>query len=286
MKTQNIKIIKTIFIFIPLVFSSCITDPLNLDEGDGTQYSATEPFHYALNSTSYSQLKIQGINGIIEVIGVSQSDSIVIQGEKKIESESLSDAQGHLEDIIISLETNSDCLLIKTIQPSQSNGRNYLVYYTVRVPDSISIETQLINGETDVANIKNLVKSYHTNGEITLRSIRGEVITGITNGVVSMNDIQGSTTATTVNGSIQAQLTLPDSGRCNLSTVNGSIGLSIPQSTSASFRSATVNGVVLVTNLSLTNSSFSQALVTGILGNGRGMIHLEAVNGDIAASGY
>ena len=286
MKTQYRKIIKTFFIFLPLVFSSCITEPFNLDEGDGTQYSATEIFHYSLSSTEYSQLKIQGINGIIEVIGVSQSDSVVIQGEKKVESESLSDAQGHLDDIIISLETSSDCLLIKTIQPSQSNGRNYLVYYTVRVPDSISIATQLINGETDVYNIKNLVKSFNTNGEITLGSIRGEVITGITNGVVSLNGIQGSTTATTVNGSIQAELTLPDSGCCNLSTVNGSIGLSIPQTTSAIFRAGTVNGIVAVSNLTLTNSAFSQTLVSGILGAGRGSINLQAINGNISAIGY
>lgn len=268
-----------------MVITSCIMDPHDMDEADNTQYSAAESFHYAMSSTAYSQLKIQGINGIIEIIGVSQLDSIVILGEKKVESESQTDAQEHLEDITISLETINDCLLIKTIQPSQSNGRDYLVYYIITVPDSFLIDTQLINGETEVSSIKNLVSSYNTNGEITLRSIRGKIMTGITNGIVSVDDLQGSVNASAVNGSIQAQLTLPDSGWCDLSTINGNIGLSIPQTTSAIFQAATVNGIVSVSNLTLTNSSFSQTLVTGILGAGRGSVSLEAVNGNISASG-
>ena len=286
MKTPNIKIIKTFFIFIPLLFSSCITDPLDLDERDGTQYSATEPFHYALNSTGYSQLKIQGINGSIQVLGITHTDSILIQGEKKVESYSPDDAKEHLQDISIVLESIGNIQLVQTIQPSQSDGRNYLVHYTVWVPDSISIETLLVNGQTEVSDIKNRVRSNSTNGEINLQSIRGEMFSGITNGMVILNASEGNATISAVNGNIQAQLTLPDSGWCDLSTVNGSIGLSIPQTTSAIFRAGTVNGIVAVSNLTLTNSAFSQTLVTGILGAGRGSINLEAVNGNISASGY
>jgi hypothetical protein len=287
MKNQLIKIIKTLFIIIiPLVITSCIVNPHEVDEVENTRYSAAEPINFKLGSVEYSQLKVQAINGIIEIIGIPQLDSIIIRGEKRVESESITDAEEHLDDILISLESTNEYLLVKTNQPSHSSGRNYLVHYIIEVPDTISVDAQLINGQILVSDIKNSVQASNTNGEIELESIYGGVISSITNGRVVLSDVHGNAIASVVNGSIEAGLILPDSGRCNLSTVNGDVTLTIPQNTSAIFRATTVNGQISISHLLLTNSTFSQTLVSGTLGNGEGLINLEAVNGNISASGF
>jgi hypothetical protein len=286
MKNQLIKIIKNFSILILLIITSCIVNPPEVDEVDNTRYSVAEPICFKLSPVEYSQLKVQAINGIIEIIGIPQLDSIIIHGEKRVESESLIDAEEHLDDISISLESINEYLLVKTIQPSHSGGRNYLVHYIIEVPDTISVNAQLTNGQILVSNIKNSVQVANTNGGIKLNSIRGGVVSSHTNGRMDLSDIHGNVTASVVNGSIELDLTLPNSGRCNVSAVNGNVSMIIPQNSSAILQATTVNGQISISNLSLTNSSYSRTVVSGTLGNGEGLINLEAVNGNISVSGY
>jgi hypothetical protein len=212
-------------------------------------FAAEEPFSFDIQLTTQTGLDLQGINGTIEITGVPGSTSVSVTGEKRVESDSVEDAEAQLALIEINVNSPAEAVEVATEQPAHANGRNYIVNYTIEVPQVFGIH---------VTNI---------NGGITVAAIDSNVV------------IQG------VNGAVVASVTLPPAGLVDIRMANGSIGLVIPQDTSADFQASLANGSIVVTDLTLANIVQTPTSLSGTLGQGNGTITLRIVNGVINVTG-
>jgi hypothetical protein len=197
---------------------------------------------------------LTGENGNITINGSSPDNSVIIAGTKRVRSESFEDAQAHLADldVDIDLEESPTAVFVETVHPQCTEGRNYIVDYTISLPSNF-----------------NYVIVVDFNGDVTL------------------SQINGSASVVLFNGSIDGEVTLPSDGEIKFDTLNGAINLSIPVSTSAEFLASVVNGSINITpNLVLDPIIQSPNPLEGTLGGGAGTITLEVDNGDINVSGF
>jgi hypothetical protein len=103
---------------------------------------ASEPFHYAVDLASQQTLKVEGINGVVNVESVSGTNLVTISGEKVVGSESYSDAKENLKNVRVEIDELSNELVVKTVQPKHTDGRNYNVNYTITIPSHLNIDVK------------------------------------------------------------------------------------------------------------------------------------------------
>ena len=215
-----------------------------------TNSVAAEPFAFEVGAQGRIRLRLEGVNGTISVIGDSAARSVSIVGERRVGSESMEDAQSALQLLEVKVSELANEIFVETVQPQENQGRNYVVDYNVTLPR---------NFEVSIMN---------------------------TNGNVAVREMVASTYVELINGQIDGRVDLPQDGMIELSTVNGPIALDIPHNTSADFSANVSNGRIELSNLTLRNEERTTTSVQGRLGDGRGMITLRTVNGDIKAEGY
>ena len=255
----------TILLLIAAVSCGVITPT---DEVANTKYAATEPFSYGFAVGEEGTLEVRAINGPVEICGVQDDGTVLIWGERRVESESIADAEAHLRQLLVKTESSRYRVSIETEQPDQSNGRNYEVSYHIRVPTGWQ------------------VKTHHVNGKIEAKSIVGDLSLDLTNGEMHLSDLAANVSAHLVNGTISGEVRLPPQGSCRLSTINGEIDLAIPQETSAWLSAEVISGSVSVTGLEIHETRSTPTAVRGALGSGDGTIELEAINGTIMVRGF
>jgi len=229
---------------------SCHWHPFSADDVSHYDAVARESFFYEVNVAGQTRLRLEGINGEVTVTGVDGQASVTIEGERRVESDSSSDAEAHLRELEVRVDELGNEISVETIQPKDSQGRNYIVNYQISVPKDMEVMLS------------------HINGNIHLR------------------DLSGGNLVDLVNGKIEGRLSLPPDGLIDISTVNGTLDLDIPKNTSARVAASVVNGSINMNNLSLHNSTSTKTSLRGTLGSGRGTIALSAVNGTIDVTGY
>ncbi len=228
----------------------------------------SEPLTADLDASAQTRLRLEGINGNIDVVGVPGTDAFTVRGERQVGSESLADATAHLDDLEVIISQAGTEVLLRTIQPSQTRGRNYVVNYQLTVPDRLT------------ARIINL------NGNVTARGLDAQVSVSNLNGNVTLTEITGNGLVSLINGNIESRMTLPLNGVADLETINGNVNLDIPVTTSAALLASLTNGTISVTNLTLQNRSSTPNSLSGTLGTGQGDIDLKTVNGNIEVAGF
>jgi len=248
---------------IALIFSSCTICPNGNDHVDNTQYEASEQFSYEYIVDDQTNFSIDGINGNITIIGKSDINYIHISGERKVESETIDDAEECLEDLQVQINNNDYEFSVLTRQPSNTYGRNYIVNYYITVPRNFRLNIYNVNGNIETDSINNNIHLTQTNGNIYFHEIYGSIESYLTN------------------GNIISKMALPLNGVCKLATVNGNVVLSIPDTTSAQIAANITNGNITITGLTLTSQQTSPHEVTGILNDGNGTIDIDVVNGSI-----
>lgn len=268
MNNQNLKIYLLSLMIGCFLFVGC-SDNDSTGPGDvnDTSFKAEEEFSFKVDVVDHTQLRLEAINGSITISGETESDSVVIEGIKQVGSDSFEDAEAHLSLLHVIVQNPGDEVYVRTQQPQQSNGRNYVVDYEILLP--ADFEVDVVNG----------------NGTIAVNSIDNQIYVACGNGEIVLNEIQGSATVQLGNGTIEAGITLPLNGIINLSTGNGIIALTIPTNTSADLQAAVGNGEIGISNLTLYNQVITSNSVTGILGEGEGTISLNTGNGIILLTG-
>lgn len=231
-------------------------------------FEARESFSFEVAVENRSRLRLQAINGEITITGLPGANSVIITGEKRVESDSTEDAEAYLPELEVNVQSLTDEVLVETIQPQETQGRNYIVDYTITLPNNLAAQVD------------------HVNGIVTIDSITNSVSVTTVNGDVSLHNIVGSTFVEIINGPIDSEVTLPLDGTIDMRTMNGTIELDIPQSTSAEFSANVTNGNISVANLVLQNEVRTSTSLRGTLGNGQGTISLETINGNIRVSGF
>lgn len=241
---------------------ACNGDPFSGDQ------QAQEEFFFEEDATGSSEFRLEGVNGNIDVIAESGTEDLVVEGFKRVRSSSLADAQQQLErlDVVVTLE--GDAIVVRTDQPSDTEGRTFEVEYDLTVPERLAGE---------ILNV---------NGNILVDSMDDDVQVTTTNGNISLLDHSGNAVISTTNGNVVATVTIRLGGEIIMRAVNGNMDLDIPRSTSATFAARLANGDITTSNLSLSDAQATPVSLIGVLGDGEGEIDIETVNGNITARGF
>ncbi|MEK7728104.1 MAG: DUF4097 family beta strand repeat-containing protein [candidate division KSB1 bacterium] len=268
-----------------LVFAACdinsITDP-----NAGGNYSATESFSFEVQAASSQRFRLEGINGSLEIVGVSGARTARIWGERIVRSRSASDARAYLDEVEVRVSASNAEVLAKTIQPEDTNGREVVVNYHVRIPAAWQAQLYNANGLARVDSLRNRVAFEIANGQVQVYDVVGEVDIALTNGNVLLENVLGNAQVVVTNGNVDAALVLPTPGTCAVGVINGNIALALPKNTSAQFAADVTNGAISVLDLIMQNTTTSRNSVRGQLGAGAGEIKLGTVNGTIRATGF
>jgi hypothetical protein len=171
-----------------------------------------------------------------------------------------------LDDLQVQWEVPGSAILVRTVQPSDQEGRSYTVHYEVSLPKHLLVDVVLANGDVRVSSMEN------------------DVDTGLANGTVTLADIVGSVYVSIANGQILCDATLPLNGTFDLGVANGGIDLTLPTDTSAQFIATVANGEIRLFNLDLQDLERTSTRVSGRLGSGHGTITLGAGNGTITTT--
>lgn len=246
---------------------NCDGGPTSSDGGGGPGF-AEAPFNIDVTVAGQTRLRVDGINGSVDVAGSTSANSVLITGVRRVRSEQgAHDAGEQLAQVEVRVIEQDNVILVRTIQPEATGGLEFNVNYVITVPQNLGITVDNINGAVSVDGINERVAVSNVNGAIDLMSI------------------VGSTTADVVNGQIVAQITLPRNGTLDMETVNGTIDLQILQNTSAQFSASVSNGDIALTNLTLQGAVSTPNSLQGTLGDGTGTIILRTVNGGIDVTG-
>jgi hypothetical protein len=238
------------------------------DEVENTNYSATELFSYGFAVGEHGTLEFRGINGPVEICGVEEEGTILVWGERRVESESIADAEAKLQELRVKAEASRYHVSLETEQPDPSNGRNYEVSYHIRIPTGWQ------------------VKARHVSGVIEATSLLEDLSLDLTNGEMILSDLGANVSARLVNGSIYGEVALLPRGSCRLNVVSGELELVIPQETSASLSAEVISGSVTVAGLEMREARSTPTAVHGVLGSGDGSIELEVIHGTITVRGF
>lgn len=238
------------------------------DDVSNSDSVVEEPFSFAVEVQNQTRLELEAINGNIEIVGVSDADSVFIEGVRRVGSESIADAEEHLNKLQVNISDLSSEILVETIQPKESRGRNYVVEYEITLPKDLELSVGNVNGNIFITTIENNVAVSNVNGNI------------------DVTEIVGSTSVNLVNGNINSRVTLPVDGRIELATVNGNLSVAIPQNTSAGFSANLTNGTIRTSNLEFVETERTPRSLRGRLGDGQGTITLSTVNGNISMTGF
>jgi hypothetical protein len=275
-----------LFLSTGLIVNSCIVDPdHDHDNVDNNSFVASQEFLYRINTDNRSEFILHNINGSVEIIGVANITQVEIQGEKRVESDSQSDADTHLELLRVVVDSSDAWITVNTMQPSRSEGRNYIVHYHVRIPLDWRVITDQVNGNIRLVSLTGASNHTASLKQGLADSLQTEIAASLVNGSLLLYDLRCSVNGQVVNGDITGNIAIPLDGECILQVTNGVINLTIPRSTSALFSAVTVNGAVAINGLTLNNAQTSQKSVSGSLGDGRGRINLSGVNTNIVVWG-
>ena len=255
----------TLAVFLPLLWG-CAHFKYQGDVSS-TNFVVAESFTYTLKAGTIKAIRLEAINGTVWFNGRSRTDSIRIEGEKRVGSESTQDAIDYLSRLQAALYEQPDYLLVRTEQPGDNRGRLLEVDYVITFPDSLNLDLSAVNGHVTIDSLQANLAITHINGTITLRSIKGSVAVSV------------------VNGSIIGDICIPRQGVISHSVVNGNIDLTIPDTTSAQLAAAITNGQIAWIGLSPVEMEETATRLTATLGTGSGQINLQTVNGTIQITG-
>jgi hypothetical protein len=275
-----------LFLSTGLIVNSCIVDPdHDHDNIDNNSFVASQEFLYRINTANRSEFILHAINGSVEITGMDNITQIEIQGEKRVESDSQSDADMYLELLQVVLDSSDTRVMVNTVQPSRSDGRNYIVHYHVRIPSDMRVITDQVNGNIRLVSLTGTSNHTASLKEGLADSLQTEIAASLVNGSLLLYDLHCSFNGQVVNGDVTGNIAIPLDGECISQVTNGVINLTIPRSTSALFSAVTVNGAVAINGLTLNNAQTTQKSVSGCLGDGRGRIDLSGVNTNIVVWG-
>lgn len=239
------------------------------DEVSDQNFSAQESIDFNLNVVNHTELLMNAKDGVVTVTGLPGATAIVISGVKRVLSESVQDAQDHLQDLQVTVRDLTSQASVTTDQPQCELGREYIVEYTITVPSFFA------------------VRINHLDGDVTVDSVDDDVSVNNLSGTVTLTNIAGSAAVDLLTGDIGAGVvSLPLNGTIEMKILNGDINLEIPTNTSAEFFARVMSGNITVTNLVLLNEVTTPTSVRGTLSGGQGDIILETeVTGDINVLG-
>jgi len=240
--------------------------------------STTDPFQEDFNQTlplsAHGRLRLDNVNGRVQIIGADRSD-VVVKALKHGKT------QESVKATKINVAASPDEIAIHTEQPPGETGFSAIwswlknggnndttVDYAIQVPR-----------HTRLANISSV------NGRVVIDDVSGDIAASCVNGEMQVRDVAGSLKLSAVNGRIAAELVSLGRGQSvSLNGVNGRIEVILPADADADVSVDTVNGHI--------TSEFPSLIVKkdfpigqhlkSTLGKGGANVKAYSVNGSIS----
>jgi hypothetical protein len=254
---------------IALLSTGCISGVVDLDDDwdHSGKAEAAVAFSATLPLGSQTAIKIVGANGTVRVWGDPAAQEVTVDGVRRVRSDTRADAEANLPRLKVVTEAHSSEFEVRTIQPTNTHGRTYVVDYDITVPIDLC------------------TKVTHGNGSVRIDGMVADVDVTHGNGEVELVDLVGSHWVSLGNGEVSAWAHLPAGGQIVHSVGNGSVFLSVQREVSASFGAKVGNGTISLTGLDLQQAVSGKRHLHGVLGSGAGLIDLSAGNGQIRVQG-
>jgi hypothetical protein len=235
-----------------LLFLANVSSPLCAD--------VTEPFTQTYPISPTGVVRLENVNGFVEIIGWDKNEVSVEAVKSAPETEDLDRIQLKIESTPerLSIETNhkKKALLFGTWRGE--------VRYTLHVPAGIRL---------DLVSV--------INDGIRVRGVTGRVHLKTINGPIDASGLTASGRFETVNGSITAGYTsLTGIESISLRTINGRCDLTVPKDKPFSVDSKSVNGGVR-TDMPIKIEKSGLAHFRGSVGEGGPQIDFNSVNGEL-----
>ena len=102
---------------------------------------------------------------------------------------------------------------------------------------------------------------------------------------IDLDDVNGNVDVELTNGRVNCDMIIPIDGSCDIDVMNGTIELDIPKSTSAILKANVVNGEVNVSGLTLRVTNQTTRRIEATIGDGKGTIDINVINGIVGIKG-
>lgn len=144
------------------------------------------------------------------------------------------------------------------------------------------LEAVISTGSVDVKKVEGALINVDTkSGSVSLSDVKGAISVRTSSGNVNLVDVSGRTlTVEAASGDIVADLCEAVTGNVNMRTVSGNITVEICDTSDARVSLVTIQGAVS-SSIDLEDLTQEHLKIRGRLGEGKGMIDLSAVSGDV-----
>jgi len=233
--------------------------------------------NYELNAYSTDQVSIHQVqssntinisndlSGII-VTGWSSDNEIRIYVYKTIEATTNELAESNFDKFQVSFEEILDTVFINLNYPTDS--------------DQIKFKSCSIS--IDIPYSMNCTIGY-SDGPVFVSSLSSSLNVMQANSYVEVENLNGSCNVSSAN-QINAVLSIPDSGYCNLNSSNGNISVKFPSSINSVLDLHTEEGIIDIGSLEINNLNQTNNSLQGILGSGNSEMNVYTQKGDISLS--
>jgi DUF4097 and DUF4098 domain-containing protein YvlB len=234
---------------------------VNSLEGGRAKAEQTWTRSYTLTGAD-TRIDVVNVSGEIDVEAI---DGGAIDVKAVISARGATDeaARDALKQVEIREEAGPSQVRLETRYPKPLGRQGVSVHYTLRVPKTVRVSLQTVNGSVTVAGIHAGVRAETTNGNVKGRALGSMIAASTTNGSITV---------------AMAGL----SGDVSLETTNGSIDLKLPEQAKATLSAACVNGTISVSDLPFEKvGEGSRRKLDGRINGGGAALKLETTNGSI-----
>ncbi len=232
-------------------------------------------FHREFDAKTGTQLRIENINGKVNIIPNNDNDKIDIfalitsrRGEKEFKK------------IKINIDLDEKDMFIST-KHIQRNPK-VSVAYTIKLPKEVKIRSiETVNGSIKLYKVSGNIAASTVNGSIRIDNVDGTVRAETVNGSIRIKGTNGVKEISTINGSITAEV-IEINDDLEISTTNGSVSVWLAEELDATLKASTFNGKVhLNDELSIKIRKSNKRNLKGSFNNGTNRIDIDTTNGSI-----
>lgn len=250
-------------------------------------YSASRDFEKTIPCDSQIEVEVSSFCGDI-LITKSELPEITIVAHMKAYGSNQKEAEGILDSLIPTIESNDKSTQIVAEQPKErSMFVSNSVDFEVRVPAGCNLRLTTSNGRIASSDSQASVNANTSNGDVSISNALGSIELNSSNGEIEVKQCDGNLQARTSNGRI-AITGCSLKGECKAMTTNGEIDAILPATTSVLIKAATTNGAVQFPASNLKTTKKSESAMEGTWGVGSEgsstvdvSLTLESSNGDI-----
>ncbi|HEU5361602.1 MAG TPA: hypothetical protein VFU42_10645, partial [Candidatus Deferrimicrobiaceae bacterium] len=118
-------------------------------------FIADGDFSETVPVAGHHRIRLDAVNGEIVVTGQPGATSVTVTAELVVGSNvSLPDAEKGLNQLRVLVEDGSNEIVVQTLQPTNLDGRRYVVNYWITVPSDLAVDATQVNGHVTVEDIE------------------------------------------------------------------------------------------------------------------------------------